>query len=143
MCYHGWETIFHNTFCVIVNCVRRHSGVISDRQNVWEKMYVVVFRWSVLNIYIINRIAFRWFQPVKHWAFNTPKVRSNDCVDFLYYANRSRKQYAKQAKLRSKMVKKTSLSTKNKHKYAHDLQIVQVLSYEKESSIITKKDSKF
>ena len=62
---------------------------------------------------------------------------------FLYYANRSRKQYAKQAKLRSKKVKNTSLSTKNKHKYAHDLQIVEVLSYEKESSIITKKDSKF
>ena len=41
------------------------------------------------------------------------------------------------------MVKKPSLSTKNKHKYAHDLQIVEVLSYEKESSIITKKDSKF
>ena len=64
--FHGWETLLHNTNCVIVNCGRGHSGVISERQNIWEKRYVVVFRWSVLNIYIINRIAFRWFQPVKH-----------------------------------------------------------------------------
>ena len=63
---HGWETIFHNTKCVIVNFVRGHSGVISDRQNIWEKRYVVVFRWSVLNIYIINHIASMWFQPVTH-----------------------------------------------------------------------------